>query len=285
MNIFRVLSVLGIVTGILSISSLVHMGLAINLAAPLYAVMAYYHSFLNVFLGWADAPLEQFISMIKHFVKIEINLDQNWKHIFVLMWLYFSSDAKTNWHLRRNFSIFSILLGGIVAFISSIAYGTPSDNSIQGALAKAAIPIGGIFIWELVRDFWSAKYTISTPSYDARGKSRKQFLQYLVTVYALPVLAMGVVTLGATWYLAIEGIFTKTETISLFALGIYVILMGIYWLGRGCWLGFFDRRENETWSERRARSGSTHLGGIILTVIIGSVVFFTLNAGLSAVGL
>lgn len=278
-------SLLGVVTGILSLVSLIRATFNLGLVAPLNLILEYYKALLDALFGWADAPLQIALEVFGKWLDINADLDPDWNHIFVLMWLYFSSDAKTNWEDRRSFAIFSIALGGVVALTSSIAIGLPNTRTESGSLFRAAIPMIGIFAWEFIRDIWSTFFTISTPSRDFQGMTRREIFSYLVAVYAAPVLIVGLFIILLTGVAARHGIFSSGVDVGMIAIGGYVIAMAFYWLGRGFYLATFDRRPGESWNGRRLRSGSTYLGGLMLTIIIGGIIFLMMNAGLKELGL
>ena len=244
-------------------------------------VLSYYQQLLNVVLGWADVPLANLIALLNSLTVLALELDPNWKHVFVLMWLYFSSGAKTNWKMRKSFAAFSVVLGGVIAFLTVVIMGIGGADG----LLRAAVPMLGVFLWAAIRNLWSALFHISTRSLDAENKSWREIFAFRFLNYALPVLVIAVALLSATLLAVQSGKLHFVSDVGSFALTGFVITMALYWIIRGLYLASFNRRSGESWKARFEGSGMAQLGSLMLSTIGATGIFLVLNAGLQLLGL
>jgi hypothetical protein len=163
-GVLRISSFLGVLLGSLSIILLVKHGLNVGFTGPFQLIIEYYEKIIHLLLGWADAPLLELIRALSEGFGIRIQLFDHWKYVFVLMFLYFSSDSKANIRLGRyKFAVFSVLWGALVALVFSIATGTIALDAKKFSLLGLAFPIIGLTAFELGRSAWSATFSISTP--------------------------------------------------------------------------------------------------------------------------
>ena len=82
-----------------------------------------------------------------------------------------------------------------------------------------------------------------------------------------------------------QGFIADQINLGIITLAACLIVLAIYWLGRGAFLATYDRQKGEPWLDRFKRSGSKHLGTLTLTTMSGAALFVILNAGLKLVGL
>ena len=280
-SVLKYVSWFGILTGILSIVSLVQAAFSVGIATPLALMLSFYRDMLQAVLGWADEPLSIFTEALGQTFGFDLSLDANWKALFVLMWLYFSSDARANWEHRRGFAIFSVLTGGAAALSASLFVGLAETNELSSVLLRGSIPILAILIWEILREVWSTIFVISTPSMNVVDKDRRVIFRDLATVYAAPLLIIGAFVVVSAALILPAVLLNDNLDAGLIMSGIFIVLMAFYWLCRGAYLAVFDRRPGETRKNRFYRSGSTKMGLAVLAAIMGALLFFLLNAGIN----
>jgi hypothetical protein len=75
----RVLAILSMILGGLSVFALIEDGLRNGFAAPVKLVIDYYHLFLEVTLGWAQPYLHWFIEMLRSLSGWDLHLQPWWK--------------------------------------------------------------------------------------------------------------------------------------------------------------------------------------------------------------
>src|SRR5262245_57964857 len=146
-SIWKVATVLGLITGILSVLSLLREFWDFGPIAPFKAMLEFYQQFLNALLGWLDAPLRRLIVKLQEWTNIRWSLAPGWKHVFVLMWLYFSSDTKTNWPERKTFATFSLVLGGLTALAAGVALGVEGLRLNGSNLLSATLPMAAVVVY------------------------------------------------------------------------------------------------------------------------------------------
>ena len=283
--IWRVVSILAVLTGILSLVSLFNAILTLGLAAPLEPILEYYHALLTALLGWADNPLQKLISSIRDQFGIGVELYPLWKDLFVLLWLYFSSDVKTNWVDRRGFAIMSLLLAVPFALVTSHMMGFSFFQNSNTYLLSSIMPVAGIFLFEFIRAFWISIFRLSTPSMDPKNMTRAGIFVYCIMQYVLPVAYVAGISTIIVW--ATERIYPGLwgANITPVTLASFILIMAFWRIGRGAQLAIHDRANEERFFGRFLRSGSTRLGLALLGVILGLIVFLGLNAGLKSWGL
>src|SRR5688572_23315420 len=95
-RVLSIASLLSFLLGLLSLIVLAKQGLLIGIAAPFEQLIQYYQKITDFFLGWADTPIENLIDYLEHMLNRKLHFDRVWKHIFILLWLYFGSDIRIN---------------------------------------------------------------------------------------------------------------------------------------------------------------------------------------------
>src|SRR5437899_2016176 len=87
---------LSIISGSLSVVSLVKHGLEMgSFFAPIQLMLDYYEATIYSLLGWwAEPILVRILSYIQRLFSWNLKLDVSWRHIFVLMMLFFGAFAR-----------------------------------------------------------------------------------------------------------------------------------------------------------------------------------------------
>ena len=192
--------------------------------------------------------------------------------VFVLIWLYFSTDARSSFMQKRPITgAATLLFGALVSTAAILASGGGASGAIGDVLWALGTPLAGFVLHALIESI------LTTIFYKEPDRSIGQSLRYYFMTEVLSALLAGAAayaiafaafpTLGASW-----------ATIA--ALGGFVLVRGAFWLARGVYIGVADRADGETWARRFARSGSGQFGMLIFSVFLGAVLFVALNAGL-----
>jgi len=288
---WKVVTVLGLITGILSLLSVLLRFWNFGPIEPFRLMLEFYQQFLNAILGWADAPLQALIQRLQEWTNVRWSLAPGWKHVFVLMYLYFSADAKTNWPDHKSFAIFSMVLGGLTALASSVALGVEALGAAGSNLLPAALPMAAMVVYELVRAVWNATFSDrafnphSRNPFDPSKKTWGEVFVYCLFNYVLPIFMIGALVMGIGWAVGRGGFISSENDMTMLTLSCFVVVLTFYWLARGAYRASYHRRENESWMHRFMRSNAAYLGLLLLTTMLGVVLFVALNAGLKLVGL
>jgi hypothetical protein len=146
---------------VLAVIAVVDYGFDFGLDATLLLLIKCYDKVLSLALDWLKPYITSFLACIGW----PITLYPHWKHIFVLLGLYFFNGARVEiaeWlDGRRSSPAVRLLLGLFVAFAAGIIAGTfaPAQSSLIGNFLIAAVPFFGTSINDWVLLTWRATYT------------------------------------------------------------------------------------------------------------------------------
>lgn len=254
-----------------------------GISKPILLVLQYYNSLLNFLLGWLTPYITSILTYINNFIWWKLELGEHWKHIFVLLWIYFVTNASTNWGLNRKWYATLTLIWGLqAALISSVIAATLPLQGVFSIIA-ALSPILGIIYFEFGRSAFCAIFMISTPAFDAKDKLRVDIFNYYFKTYGAPVFLSSVPILIILHVTNLK-VLNEIKIVEISVL-LCTVSLATIWIGRAAWLGLFDRVANETFLLRYKRSGSSIFGHSILLSIAGMLCLLILNAAFKSVGL
>lgn len=230
---------------------------------------------LNYIVGTEEIILEQVFGDISQLVVKKLhaisayfhwgwhfNLDPQWKHIFVILWLYFKQDvgqlkglaAANPQHASglNKAALISRISGIAAALLSGFGAGLVGSTSGQYAtnLLFGSLPILGFFFYATImalanalymRQGIAATYGSTVPSFWT------WFLQRVGMGLARSLVGFAVLAIGLRW--------PVTENPAIFLLIIVWVLLALEWLRRG-------------WGQAKARakrSGSTLIAAMLVT--------------------
>lgn len=266
--------------GTASVVILLKHGLDVGFGPALSLVFDYYGIVIEFVLGWAEPYLKEAIAFFRHLLGIDIDLYPHWKHVFVLMGIYFWSSARTSFAANRPVGgVFDTIWGLIVALAASLASGIVFFDTVANISTAnfliAAIPVVGVTIFDIGGYAWSATFDRE------RGITWSEaFVHWIFYAFARLAAALLVLTIG------FQLPFVRDLPIpGLVLLTLLVVLAAFYWIGRGAWDADAMRGDEDTWWYAFTHAGTTFRGLLMLEVMIGAVGMFLLNAGLNLVGL
>lgn len=267
---------LGYVLAIFSFISLAKHGFDLgSFVAPLRAAIEWYESFTHFVFGWAEPYLNDLLRNALSWTSWHVQVYPHWKHVFILMWLYFAADAKV-WSFDRRRAVFLFGSGGFLAFVTSLAAGCVPLNNTPSNAIMAACAVGGTFLYGLGNAAFSARcrppWSSSTYWQHFRYVARQPLLFALVGVTVIVI---------ATQLSVVKNL----PSSGLAVLFLLIIALALYYVFRGMWISTYNRHGDETWWVRFRRDQSAHLGFLMLKVIGGAVIFILANGGLKLAGL
>jgi hypothetical protein len=285
-NVSGVSTTLGVVLGALSVVKLVQHGLHYGLGPTLQIVVDYYEHFTRVMLGWAEPYIREQLVSLSGLLSWTPHLHPHWKHIFVLMGLYFFRAAGNAFRAGyRGTALFRTLWGLAIAAVASVGAGTVpiAQDDIWANALVAAVPIVGVTVHDIGYAAWSATtyrrkraglFSIPIPTW----------WSYFVTgmLYAM---GRGVIGLAVLWIGLQMPTIQRLPSPGLTMLGVLIVGLGGYWLSLAGFQVTKIRREHETLLAALNRLAAWRHGTAILATFLGAGLFFTLNAGLGLVGL
>ncbi len=271
-QIWQIASALGLGASVLSLTSLILQGFALGVSAPIGAMIEFYEALLHTLLGWAEGPLEQVADSVERLVGVQLHPSPEWKHVFVLVWLYFSTDARSSFLQGRSVTgATTLVIGFVVSIAAVVVSGGGGSATLADVLWAIGAPLAGFVMHAAIE---SALTTIfyREPDRSIAGSLRYYFMTEILSALLAGAVALAIAiatlpALGASWA-------------AIAALGSFVFSRGTFWLLRGAYLGFTDRAEDETSLRRFLRSGSGQFGLLLFSVLCGAVLFVALNAGI-----
>jgi hypothetical protein len=271
-----VLKILGVLAGAMSLVALAWKGFDIGFGPTALLVLGYYERFVHVLFGWAEPLIRTQLEMLRTFLGWDLELHPHWKHVFLLMWLYFGATARISWRSGTPIhGVFYAIWGGLIALVAGIGSGTVAlDNTVSNVL-MAAIPVGGAFLFMIGFSAWNATFLRKA------GKTwLEDFLGYAYSYVAILVMGVGALLAGTQ---ADHVPYVRDLPSPGLALLVVLVLVAALY---AIWLGARDREgPGETpWQKFRGDS-MTRLGVLMLSAIAGAIAFVLTNAGLSLIGL
>lgn len=276
-RVLSIASLLSFLLGLLSLIVLAKQGLLIGIAAPFAVLIGYYQKVTQILLGWADAPIATIIAYLEGIININLHFDGVWKHIFILLWLYFGSDVRINLRSRRySFGLFSLAWGTIVAIVTSVVTVAFGFSAPRLSMPAILVPIIGIIVFDLFRCVWGASF--SPPDPTAVFLPSQLWIDRFIRrtyVYVVPTIVIGCLILFCARTQASNPVLVNSGNPHLIFLAFFFLLLALYWIARGGLLRITVNHDSDM----------MNVGILMLAVILGALVFLLLNAGLGSVGL
>lgn len=253
---------------------LIKLGLDTTFTEPLRLMLEYYQRLVEFSLDWAEPSLKSVLRHVGDWIGLDLRLHAHWKYFFVLMWLYFGSDAKIAWRRGwRSSAIEYALWGGLVATTASVASGAIALD--DPSMFPVVIPIAGFVVYEIVQGAWTATF------HNFEGNTWGQTFRYYFIRFAVANAVIG----GMAVLFGQQAKKFGFSNPNLLLFIVFVIMLAMRNVGVGMWLAVRDREDGESWVSRFRRSASARLGVLLFITISGTALFLALNAGLQLAGL
>jgi hypothetical protein len=176
---------LGIVAGAISLSILAWKGFHFGFGPFLLAVLEQIEADYEFFFSFIEPYVQMAVAELRAVLGWNLQLFPHWKHVFVLMWLYFGTNARQvlssgGW----GGAAFRFLWGGAIAISAGVLAGVVALNDASSNMAMAFWPMMGIVVFDFGRDAWSAVYVRNEQYTWAQDFWRRA--QFTITRRALP---------------------------------------------------------------------------------------------------
>ena len=248
-------------------------------AAPFAYIFKVYDVMKIAIFSPFEPYIEAMVRSVLTWLPSDWHLQRHWHDIFVLMTLYFGARAgayrKAGLKYRAIFRyVFGIVISGFTALFAGLVV---AESAISNVLL-AAIPIVGIFIFELVDSSVSASV------------ARKEGLPWFVDMvrylkFSLPILGAGIVgILFAGW--AFRGAeASRSNTLALFCLLGFTVALAGYWALRGYLFALPSehREPGEGVWHRFRRSSNTEIAMAMASAISLAFLILASSAGYEVV--
>jgi hypothetical protein len=140
-----VLKWLGIVTGAFSLLALYQAGFDAPPFAPFLQLILDFDSEIKRYIFKSIEPLlTELTRRFNEWTGWRLELYPYWKHIVVLLWLYFGGGARLAWRQNdKAGAIFRVVWGGLIAVPAGAAFGlVPMESTAAAAFAQELDRIG-----------------------------------------------------------------------------------------------------------------------------------------------
>src|SRR5262245_15945451 len=106
------------ILGMLSIVTLIRHGFNYGFGPALHLVLEYYEKIMGVLFGWAEPYITARLAALRDLMGWELVLYPHWKHIFLLMMIYFSARLRSAWSVgERLIAPFMWAFGFVLASV------------------------------------------------------------------------------------------------------------------------------------------------------------------------
>ncbi len=133
----------------ISIVMLLRHGFSIDLSSLAQTMLDSYEAVSRVMFGWAEPMIQSVLVELRRLVDWDMQLYSHWKHVFVLLMIYFGVDTRTLSGIRgQRWPLLQAVVGSVIAVIAAIVAGcvpVSSDQStVSNNLLLASAPLLGM---------------------------------------------------------------------------------------------------------------------------------------------
>jgi len=282
---------LGVLLGGFSIFGLVTNSIKFGIASSLLLALQWYDRFLEIAIGWARLPLEEFINSLLLFLNIEISIHSHWKHVFIIMGVYFVRDSYTRMTFEKKqylSFVFLLLTGLLLNLLSSVISGSLEPLvGFRYDLIIGIVPIVGLFIYDLIERNWSVSRRYTKNGFKQINLPTKRVYRFYM-LRVIERLVYGSIIIATVSF--IGQFHTKTiKNPGTLGFLVTVFALSFYWIfGRASLnykLNSWKDKEYPLIIRLMKNSGTTHLGMMMLGTFFWLFIFIILNSGLSVLNL
>ncbi|MBI1213354.1 MAG: hypothetical protein GC190_17965 [Alphaproteobacteria bacterium] len=265
----------GVVVGALALAALVVHGFGVAVGAPFDGVLDTYELVSQAVFGKFEPAIERWLATTQSEVGHDLLLYPHWKHVFLLLWLYFLADLRSAVE-QRKFVVALVLFvwGTLVALIASIGSGTvPLDGSASASLHTVllAFPVIAVTLhqvaWCLLESFVSR----------APGESALVRFVMFLREEVLPIALGGVIAVALCFYSPSIPLLAQSSDPGVALLVASLVALAVFHLWRGGVYAALDRHADEGWWRAVGRTGSARLATFMLAMLAGAGLLFATN--------
>ena len=272
----------------LSITALVQYGFDFGFGPTLSLVLDYYDRLISIPAGWVEPHAQRVLVWINSRVDWELQLYPHWKHVVVLMFVYFSRVAQNDFVINRPVSgVIGYMWGLIVATASGVGAGTvsPATGDIGANFIIVAIPISGYFVYWVGAVILAANTSRIQGArlHNVRLQTWWEFFSATLKNVAIETSIALVLVVGALQVRQIRNMPGPGVTL----LGGLVIILAFYllWSAKSNAALAYPKMHIHRKGEKYWLLGRSKIGAAILGLFFWLGVFLASNAGLGLWGL
>lgn len=279
-------NILGKILAVFSVVSLIKKAFDKGFAYFFSVVIDYYNKLINALFGWADPFLASFVDYLNSIFELNLDLLSHWKHILVLLNIYFLRIASINFEYGyKKTGVFAGISGFIISFLASIIIGSISLNELNLLTVFKAllIPIFAIFLFDVLRQIWIATFSRIYIAGIYKTAPKSWWLFFKPNLFFCIFQALGSIIIAGLFLLIP---FVKdSRSPFLFSLGLLVICLSIYRV----FLAIAEipklMTDDKSLITSFLRSSSAGVGLSMISLFFWLFIFLLLNAGLQFFGL
>lgn len=275
---------LGAILGGLSIITLIRSSIYEGFGPTFTGVIDYYEQIATTLLGWLEPVLLTALGVLASAIDVDVTLFPHWKHIFILMFVYFSRDASLAYaNGFRPTGVFMFSFGALYALLAGVSSGLVElkPQAFGANFTFAAAPVFGILAYNLTCQLWFSRAD-SQRAWLMRPMQGDNWLSRFVgTIPGSVIQALGglvVVLVG----LQLPFVSQSPSP------GLIMLMLLIVMLGFNCvWFaaqGIQVTTGGNWWDDLFSKPGAK-VGFAMLNTFLVSMIFVLSNAGLGVFGL
>lgn len=270
---------IGLILGAMSVLAIVQNALNAGFGPTLTLLLGYYENLIHALIGWWLEPfVGTWVEAVSAYLGWSLQLHSHWKHVLVLMTIYFSGDWRTLLAFQQPIraALFG-LWGVIVALLTSVAAGTVA-SAAQGYTANlwiACAPVCGYLIYALGG---SGLLILWRP--DLLGQRGRVYGRWAAEAVFRFALGIVIAAVGLTL-----PIVAQQRSPGLVMLALLVVILALYWVVIGLLHAIGSRGADEGVADAFRRQGNARVGAAILGSFISAALLVLGNAGLRFYGL
>lgn len=281
-GVLRVLSFLGLLLSMISVTRLLQIGFQIGFAEPLRLMLSWYDAVVSYLAQFVEPSVRIFLRSLADWVGWRLELHGHWKHVWVLTMIYMGTRARTVW--AAGLSGTAMLLTAL-GLAMALACGVTSGLLPLTDASGTAIPSTRVFVvvvlWIVAYEVLGSAYAAARWHYAEGEQWWRTFTRNLPGDLTILVVAAFALLLGELLYKLPA--LTRLVNPGLAFVGIVIVAVATYWILAN--VVARRRPRKESWWEQFRRSNNARFGRAVFIVFGGVALFLMFNAGLSALGL
>jgi hypothetical protein len=272
----------GLILGSFSVAKLFQLGFEHGFGLTLTLLLDYYEDLMRVLIAsWSEPLIAEALAGLRRWFAWDLHLYPHWKHIFLLLGIYFSRAAGNTFRLGLPVSgTVHLLWGFVVALVCSVVAGTVTLSQ-HDALANfliGAIPISGIAVFNVGENAWRATWLREHEAlitHKEAGTWRGFFTRELLVILGQTAIGIALLLIG----LQLPAM-RDLSSPGLGVLGTLILLIALYGTLLGALGANGIREAGETWPSAFWRTTGANVGTAMLGVFFWFSVLVAANAGL-----
>ena len=276
---FDEFAALGTILSALSIIVLIDHAFKFGIISTLHVIVDFYEALTKVLFGWSEPYIRSALATLGSIIHVHVKLYPHWKHVFVLLELYFGSHVRSVRAERGlRATAFNVMFGLSLALCAGVMSGTIDYTDAASSMFIAVYPVAAVSLYGLATSLRAAIYF---------HKKNETWLHALGVFgrHAIRIFLGGSIIVLVGFVVARLNPNALPKQSGLVVLLMLIILLAIYRISVGAWYANNDRAPNQGWWERFHHTGYGTVGIFMLLSMSVAIGFVLCNAGLGLVGL